>query len=137
MILKFTFGVALIMCAFIGATAQSKTADSKSEGADLYMTYCVSCHQMDGGGVPNMTPTLSKTSYVTGDKMVLISVLLNGMSNVEIDGETYHNVMPPFDYLTDKEIATILTYVRSNFGNKSKAVTESDVKTTRAAVLKK
>lgn len=110
-----------------GNTLQATIA----EGKKVYMQTCVSCHQLDGGGVQNLNPPLIKTSYVLGDKIKLAKVVLNGMSNVEIDDESYHNVMPPMNYLTDKQIADVLTYVRNSFGNKASAVTEKDVKTAR------
>ena len=50
---------------------------------------------------------------------------------MEIEGETYNNVMPALNHLTDKQIADVLTYVRSNFGNKANAVTAAEVKKVR------
>ena len=100
-------------------------------GRNVYMQTCVSCHQVDGGGVPNLNPTLSKTSYVLGDKSQLVSVVLMGIHQKEIDGQTYSNAMPPFNYLTDKQIADVLTYIRKSFGNKASAVTVDDVKKAR------
>ena len=87
----------------------------------------------DAGGVQNMNPPLIKTSYVLGDKTRLINVLLNGMEDQEIDGESYQNVMPAHDFLTDQQIADVLTYVRNSFGNKASAVQVGEVKTARAA----
>jgi mono/diheme cytochrome c family protein len=40
--------------------------------------------------------------------------------------------MPPHNFLKDQEIADVLTYVRSSFGNKASAVTAAEVKTIRA-----
>jgi len=102
-------------------------------GKTVYDTYCISCHLADGGGVTNLNAPLIKTSFVLGAKPTLINILLNGMQGVEIDGETYANVMPSQDFLTDKQIADVLTYVRNNFGNKASAVTVAEV----AAVRKK
>src|SRR4051794_18580273 len=81
-------------------------------GKAVYMQYCVSCHQPDGGGVQNMNPPLIKTSYVLGPKPKLISILLNGLSRQEIEGETYTNVMAPFSsVLNDQQVADVLTYI--------------------------
>lgn len=109
-------------------------AVSASDGKAVYIKYCLTCHQADGGGVPNMNPPLIKTSYVLGDKARLIKVLLNGFSeNVDIDGESYSNVMPAHDFLKDQEIAAVLTYVRKNFTNKAGAISTAQVKAVRAA----
>ncbi|HEY9195351.1 MAG TPA: cytochrome c [Mucilaginibacter sp.] len=108
-------------------------AASVANGKNIYVKHCLTCHQADGGGVPNMNPPLIKTSYVTGDNVRLIKVVLNGFSeNVDIDGESYSNVMPAHDFLKDKEIADVLTYIRKNFGNKGSAVTMAQVKNVRS-----
>lgn len=87
----------------------------------------------DGGGVPNMNPPLVKTSYVLGDRKRIIKVVLNGFTqNVDIDGESYSNNMPPQNFLKDQEIADVLTYVRNSFGNKAAAVKVAEVKAVRS-----
>lgn len=111
------------------ATAQR---DQLLEGKKVYSKFCASCHQLDGGGVPNLNPPLSKTIYVLGDKSRLIKIILNGSNeSLEIDGETYSNPMPQLDILKDEEIADVLTYVRNSFGNKAGAITASEVKAQR------
>jgi mono/diheme cytochrome c family protein len=114
--------------------AKPKTAASPAgNGKALYMQYCLSCHQADGYGVQNLNPPLIKTTYVLGDKVRLTKILLNGFSErVEIEGEMYNNVMPSFNYLSNQQIADVLTYVRSNFGNKASSVTVAEVNKVRA-----
>lgn len=51
---------------------------------------------------------------------------------MEIDGETFHNNMPPMAHLTDQQIADVLSYVRNSFGNKASLVTTAEVKAERA-----
>ena len=107
-------------------------------GETIYKKYCISCHQADGGGVPNMAPPLIQTSYVLGEKETLIKIVLNGLKNVDINEETYNNPMPALGaVLKDKEIADVLTYVRNSFGNKASAVTTDDVKKARAETKNK
>jgi glucose/arabinose dehydrogenase/mono/diheme cytochrome c family protein len=113
------------------APAMTSLSASIAEGKKVYTQYCVSCHQPDGGGVPNMNPPLTKTSWVLGNKSRLISVVLNGLSRQKIDGETYTNVMPGYNFLNDKQVADLLTFVRNSFGNKASAVTHAEVKATR------
>ena len=103
--------------------------------AALYKQYCLTCHQADGSGVPKLNPPLIKTSWVGGEKTKLIKwVLLGSVEKVEIDGENYANNMPAQNYLTDQQIADVLTYVRGSFGNKASAITPTEVKTVRASV---
>ena len=120
----------------ISKTAPSSAKSSIAAGELVYTQFCVSCHLPDGGGVENLNPPLIKTAFINGDKGKLIATVLNGMSQVEINGERYNNVMPAFNYLTDKQVADVLTYVRNSFGNKKPAVTVADVKPMRIKLAK-
>ena len=101
-------------------------------GKVVYDTYCLACHQADGRGVPGQNPPLAKTDWVLGDKTRLIGVVLNGLNDpVEIGGETYDNPMPAHDFLTDQQVADVLTYVRSHFGNQAPAIKPEEVKALR------
>lgn len=119
----------------IQATAQQSLKSSVARGKIVYEQYCLPCHQIDGSGVFNMNPPLIKTPFVLGDQKKLVRIILKGLDEeIEIDGNTYSNPMPPFgDILKDEEIADVLTYVRNSFGNKASIITPAQVKTTRAA----
>ncbi len=115
--------------------AQNKTKTSLKQsivkGKLVFEQYCLTCHQVDGSGVPNLNPPLIKTSFVLGDKKKLITIILNGLHDVDVDGERYSNPMPAFNSLTDYEIANVLTYVRNSFTNKASAVMIEEVKEAR------
>ena len=100
-------------------------------GKTLYEQHCLACHQADGSGVPNLAPPLIKGDFVAGEKKKLVEILLNGLQGVEIKGENYANPMPAFDYLSDEDIANVLTYVRTNFTNEETPVTAEEVKKIR------
>jgi len=101
-------------------------------GESLYIKHCLQCHQKDGSGVPNMFPPVMKSDWVKGDKTRLINVLLKGLDgDIEVSGEQYSQVMPKQDYLTDTEIAQVLTYIRQNFGNDAGAINPDEVATVR------
>ncbi|WP_423147665.1 c-type cytochrome [Rubrolithibacter danxiaensis] len=118
-------------------TQQPGLKESIARGQKVYTQYCVTCHQVDGSGVPRLNPPLIKTSYVLGDKTELAKIVLNGFNEqVEIDGEYYSNTMPPFKALSDQEVADVLTYVRNNFGNKASQVNSALVKMVRATLNK-
>ena len=108
-------------------------AASLLQGKSIYTQYCLTCHQADGGGVDGLNPPLTKTDYVLGDKTRLVGVLLNGLQGVDINGEPYNNVMPSQDFLTDQQIADVLSFVRNSFGNKASAVKAAEVKAVRAS----
>jgi mono/diheme cytochrome c family protein len=122
-----------LWCISDAQTKKPAAGSSAARGKKVYEQYCLTCHQVDGSGVPRMNPPLIKTSYVLGEKSTLIQVVLKGLeASVPIDDEYYSNNMPPHDFLKDQEIADVLTYVRSNFGNKASAVTAAEVKAERA-----
>ena len=113
--------------------SKSHLALSIANGKLVYTQNCASCHQVDGHGVQNMNPPLIQTSYVLGDKTKLRKIILNGFNeDVEINGNTYSNTMASHDFLKDKEIADVLTYIRQSFGNKANAVSVAMVKSVRA-----
>ena len=118
-----------------GRSTTATLAGSMKAGQLIYTENCVSCHQVDGGGVQNMNPPLIKTTYILGDKKRIINIVLNGLQHQDIDGDTYQNVMPSFNFLSDKQVAAILTFVRNSFGNKASLVHESDVKNLRTQKL--
>jgi mono/diheme cytochrome c family protein len=111
---------------------------SFQRGQKIYEQTCLTCHQADAGGVPGMTPPLQKSPYVQGPSVKLISIVLNGLNDgVEIDGESYSNPMPPFStVLKDQQIADVLTYLRSHFGNKAGPITVTQVSQIRQGLKK-
>jgi mono/diheme cytochrome c family protein len=116
---------------------QPSLSASIGRGKKVYQTYCLACHQADGTGVPRLNPPLVKTSFVLGDKKMLIGILLHGLNQeIEIDGDTYYSVMASHDFLKDQEIADVLTYVRNSFGNKASAILPAEVASLRAAKKK-
>ncbi|RYF47051.1 MAG: cytochrome c [Cytophagaceae bacterium] len=116
----------------IATPAKSQSVAAVQPGLAIYKQYCLTCHQVDGGGVPNMNPPLRGTDWVNGDKARLIGVLLKGLKDAEVEGEPYDNVMPAHDFLTDQQIADLLTFIRSNFGNKATAISAQEVKEQRS-----
>lgn len=119
------------------AKADPALAASLTRGAVVYKNVCITCHQADGGGVPNMNPPLIKTQYVLGDKARLAHIVLAGLAEpIEIDGDEYKQHMPAQAYLTDQQVADVLTYVRNSFGNKASAVQVAEVKAVRATLPK-
>lgn len=120
------------LIAISGQKMQDGLAASVKRGKLVYDQTCLACHQADGGGVPRMNPPLIKTKWVLGDKNTLINIVLKGLNEeIEVEGEIYHNPMPPHSFLTDQQIADVLTFVRNSFTNKAPAVTLAEVKKAR------
>lgn len=104
-------------------------------GKAIYEQHCVTCHQTNGKGVSGLNPPLAGTDYVTGDKNRLIGIVLNG-SNVglEVNGAVYSNAMPAHAFLSDEEVANVLSYIRNSFGNRADTVSAALVKEVRASL---
>jgi mono/diheme cytochrome c family protein len=97
-------------------------------GNQLYTKYCSTCHQADGKGVRGMFPPLSGNEKVTGPSSEIIRIVLFGLQGpITVNEREYNQPMPPQNYLTDKQISDILTYVRSSWENKASSVTPDEV----------
>ena len=102
-------------------------------GKRVYDRSCVQCHMNNGKGAPGMNPPLAGVDLVTGDKTNVINIILKGLSvPTLINGETFNNAMPAHAYLTDQQIADVLTYIRNTFGNKADAIKPEEVSKVRA-----
>ena len=111
-----------------------RVVDAK-DGAEMYMTRCMSCHQMNGRGVPGVFPPLTGAEWVTGDKGRLIRIVIGGLTGeVTVENEIYSGAMPPWgSFLDDKQMSDLLTYIRASWGNQASAVSPEDVSKVRAA----
>ena len=132
MIMNYCKWTALLFFVLVrNVLAQDSPAVVNDSGRMLYEQHCLACHQADGSGVPNLAAPLVKGDFVGGEKKKLVEIILNGLQGVEIKGENYANPMPAFDYLSDADIASVLTYVRTNFTNKATPVTREEVQEIR------
>jgi mono/diheme cytochrome c family protein len=126
-------GVSLVA---VAAFANGETsAPDVPPGQRLYGKHCLSCHQADGGGVPNMQPPIAGGTWVQGDARALaLFVMTGGFDSASRKDSDVGNVMPPFRQLADADLAAILTYIREKFGNSASAVTAAEVAEARASM---
>lgn len=112
------------------ATAAAATADGK----EVYGRICASCHQADGKGSP-VFPPLAGSEFVNGDAARLTKLVLHGLSGpIKVAGQSFNSTMPPWGgTLNDAEVAAVLTYVRSSFGNAAPAIDAAQVSEVRKA----
>jgi mono/diheme cytochrome c family protein len=86
--------------------------------------------------MPGQFPPLAGSEWVVGGDWVgdnhLASILLHGMQGaVQVKGATYNNAMPPWKQLKDEQIAAVLTYIRSEWGNAAAPISTEYVKSIR------
>lgn len=110
---RLFISIALICAAVASPPSQAQELDGKA----LFMKNCAACHQATGKGIPGAFPALAGNAFVQGKASDPASVLLKGRGG-----------MPDFsDTLNDRDIATVLTFVRNNWGNKAEPLTEAEV----------
>lgn len=98
------------------------------DGKRLFENTCAACHQSTGEGVSGAFPPLAGSDKVNSPEAEeVIKIVLEGYDELPNYGP-----MPPFgDQLSDEEVAAILTYERSSWGNDASAVNPEDVKEVR------
>ena len=102
-------------------------------GRKIYLTYCSSCHQKNGLGVSGRFPPLFDTPWVTTDKKKLISIVLNGLDGpIEVKGEYFNSPMPSHSFLSNEELAYVLSYIRQNFGNSASFISADEIRHVRS-----
>jgi mono/diheme cytochrome c family protein len=120
-----TLRIRFLLPAALAATLPLAHAHAQEvAGKSLFAKNCAACHQASGKGIPGAFPALAGNAFVQGAPGDVATVLLKGRGG-----------MPDFSgSLDDGEIAQVLTYVRSSWGNGAPPVTEQDVGGTRAAL---
>jgi nitrite reductase (NO-forming) len=106
------------------------------KGKSVYMQTCFVCHQPEGQGVVNQIPPLAKSDFLAAkDKDNIIRGILEGRTGeISVNGKSYNGTMIPLAYLTDEQIANVLTYVRNSWGNSAEAISAQDVAKIRHEV---
>jgi mono/diheme cytochrome c family protein/glucose/arabinose dehydrogenase len=108
-----------------------------AEGRTRYLTSCAGCHGNSGKGAARMGPPLAGSEWVIGDEVRLSLIMLHGLEGpIEVAGKKYDApeilpVMPSHSTMDDAAIASILTYIRNEWGNQATPVTGRTVSSTR------
>ena len=118
-----------------GVPPTNSGLQSKAErielGRRLFSTICAACHQPTGQGIPSRFPPLAGSDFLNADQHRATKVVVNGLKGeVIVNGQKFNNSMPKFP-LSDQNIANVLTFVYSSFGNSGKEVTPQEVTAVR------
>ena len=97
------------------APADSPAASAK--GARLYAGNCIGCHQENGQGIPGVYPSLVASPVVLGDPDRLAAWIVKGRRPPVTPAGRFPTIMPQFAWLKPADVAALLTYLRSSFGN--------------------
>lgn len=97
--------------------SNSATLADAPDGAAIYTAKCASCHKADGKGGGSFPALAGNKDTNAKDPTAVIAIMLHGKG-----------LMPKYQgKLSNAEIAAVLTYIRSSWGNNAPAVAEADV----------
>jgi mono/diheme cytochrome c family protein len=110
-----------------------------AEGPDLrlgrvkFELICAQCHNTDGSGKPNQAPPLVGSEWVLGNPNRVIRIPQLGLNGpIQVSGQQWNLSMAamgaPFN---DDELAAVLSYIRTSWGNKASLITAEQVKKVR------
>jgi len=130
-VLRITAGcLTMLVAAGCGGGSGGAPAD---RGAIVYATHCASCHGRDGSGV-GRNPPLTGSVTVNGDPQVLAAWIIGGQRPPTLPKMKGLVVMPQYAWLSDEDLAAVITHVRSRFGESPPPVTPADIASVRAAL---
>ena len=105
-------------------------------GAQLYDDNCAACHHTDGAGSPKALPKIAGNSSVLAqDPNSLIRLVLAGSALPGTAAAPSPLGMPGFGWrLSNEEVAQLLTFIRSSWGNRASSVTAGEVARVRGSL---
>ena len=109
----------------------SSTAERILFGERVYEANCLACHQAEGEGIPIAFPPLAGADFLNADRDRAIGVVLSGLDGaITVNGALFDGVMPAMQ-LSDEDVANVLTYVYSQWGNSGQIVLPAEVAAAR------
>jgi mono/diheme cytochrome c family protein len=111
------------------AATALRVGSDRSNGALTFLDNCAACHRTTGKGYSETFPKLAQSSTVnTADPTSLVHIVLRGAEMPWTKAAPTHYAMPGFaERLTDQDVADVVTFVRTSWGNQAGAVTAKDV----------
>jgi mono/diheme cytochrome c family protein len=105
--------------------------EMEDRGAQIYLQNCVPCHKENGAGVRKVYPSLAGSPAVLGDAGELAHWILSQKRPDSIPAGRYPTQMLPFGWMKDADVAALLTYIRSSFGNAAPPVDAATIAQAR------
>lgn len=110
-------------------------AEPADRGAVVYATHCASCHGRNGAGV-GRNPPVAGSVTVGGDPEVLAAWIMAGQRPPTLPRMRGLVVMPQYTWLSDEDLAAVITHIRSSFGHAEPGMTPADIAAIRASLVR-
>ena len=111
--------VAVAVLLAFGGCGKGAAEERAVRGETVYVRDCARCHMVDGSGVPGVYPNLAKNPIVTLESPEpVIETVLEGREAMPAFGGT----------LPVQNLAEVMTYIRSAWGNHASPVTPAQAK---------
>jgi nitrite reductase (NO-forming)/hydroxylamine reductase len=105
------------------------------EGGKVYQSYCQACHQATGQGMAGAFPPLAGADYLLEDPLRGVRAVLEGVSGeIVVNDRKYNSVMPHLNYLSDEQVADVVTYVLNTWGNDGGVIVPAQVASLRTEI---
>ena len=102
-------------------------------GKQTYAGLCAACHQPTGKGLEGLAPPLADSEWVNGDPERIVKVIMHGLRGpIKVKGVAYNYDMPAAGFLSDEQIAGVLTYIRREWDHEAAPVPLDLVQKIRA-----
>jgi mono/diheme cytochrome c family protein len=135
----------IVLAAGLLAACEAPPQELKATGGgQIYARLCSSCHAPDGRSLATLAPPLAGHAVAmlrAGGRSHLIRIVLNGMAGpIEVRGRKYDAVMTPLRYLKDEQVADVLNFVLTSWGNEGllppdhKPFTPEEVRAARVPI---
>jgi mono/diheme cytochrome c family protein/glucose/arabinose dehydrogenase len=107
--------------------------DRFNKGKAIFTNVCAACHQPDGRGQNGLAPPLLDSDWILGSPQATVRIIMYGLSGaISVNGRSYIGEMPGLGVLDDDQIASVLTYLRREWGHTAAPVDPELVKSIRA-----
>jgi mono/diheme cytochrome c family protein len=116
-----------------------KNGDASKPGARIYLDNCAACHRPDGVGYEQVFPRLAGNPVVqAGNPLSLVTIVLEGSQTPRTAHTPAQFTMPHFAWrLSDKDVADVVNFIRTSWGNSAAAVSSAEVAKSRESLQRR
>ena len=109
-----------------------------ARGRRQFESNCALCHNVDGTGRPGQAPPFVKSEWAQGPAARMIRIPQNGLAGpVKVNSQVWSQAPAMLAWgaaLSDEDLANVLSYIRTSWGNTGTPVTPEQVHAVRAEV---